>query len=132
MLFKKEERSDEFKQKCWEFIKWWADSETQTRYGREMEAVLGSSARHTTANTITFDQLPWNSQEMEVLKEQWSYTVKIPEVAGGYYTTRHITNAARKVYNDKEDPRETLRDYTKTINDEIVKKRLEFGLPVEE
>lgn len=132
MLFKKEGRSDEFKQKCWEFIKWWADSETQTRYGREMEAVLGSSARHTTANTITFDQLPWNSKEMEVLKEQWSYTVKIPEVAGGYYTTRHITNAARKVYNDKEDPRETLRDYAKTINDEIVKKRLEFGLPVEE
>lgn len=132
MLMKNEEHSEEFKQKCWEFIKWWANSETQTRYGREMEAVLGSSARHTTANTITFDQLPWNSKEMAVLKEQWSYTVKIPEVAGGYYTTRHITNAARKVYNDKEDPRETLRDYAKTINDEIEKKRLEFGLPVEE
>ena len=36
----------------------------------------------------------------------------------------------RKVTNDKTDPRETLLDYARTINEEIVKKRDEFGLPV--
>ena len=68
---------------------------------------------------------------MDVLKEQWSYTVQIPEVAGGYYVGRHVTNASRKVINTHADPRETLLDYANTINDEIEKKRLEFGLEVD-
>jgi hypothetical protein len=65
-----------------------------------------------------------------VLDEQWQWTVGLREVAGGYYTQRHITNAIRKVLNKNEDPRETLLDYTTTINQEIEKKRLEFGLTV--
>ncbi len=131
MILKNEDRSDEMTQKCWEFMKWWADSETQTRYGRELEAVMGSSARYQTANLISFEELPWSADQMAILKEQWSWTEQIPEVPGGYFVTRHITNAARKVYNEKQDPRETLLDYVDTINDEIEKKRIEFGLEVE-
>ena len=131
MILKDKERSDEMTQKCWEFMKWWADSETQTRYGRELEAVMGSSARYQTANLISFEELPWSADQMAILKEQWAWTEQIPEVPGGYFVTRHITNAARKVYNESQDPRETLLDYVDTINDEIEKKRIEFGLEVE-
>lgn len=131
MILKNKDRSDEMTQKCWEFMKWWADSETQTRYGRELEAVMGSSARYQTANLISFEELPWSADQMAILREQWSWTEEIPEVAGGYFVTRHITNAARKVQNEKRDPRETLLDYVDTINDEIEKKRIEFGLEVE-
>ncbi|MDD6034878.1 MAG: extracellular solute-binding protein [Lachnospiraceae bacterium] len=131
MLLKNKKRSDEMQQKCWEFLKWWGDSETQTRFGRELEAVMGSAARYQTANLISFEQLPWSADQMAILKEQRSWTEEVPEVAGGYYTTRHITNAARKVYNESEDPRETLLDYTDTINEEITKKRGEFGLEIE-
>lgn len=60
-----------------------------------------------------------------------TWAVGFREVAGGYYTTRHMTNAVRKVTNDKTDPRETLLDYARTINEEINKKRLEFGLPID-
>jgi hypothetical protein len=65
---------------------------------------------------------------MDVLKEQREWTVGLREVAGGYYTGRHITNAIRNVLTKKEDPRETLLDYATLINEEIEKKRLEFGL----
>ncbi len=131
MLLRQDDATEEFKQKCWEFMKWWGDSATQTRFGRELEAVLGSSARYQTANKISFEELAWSAKEMDVLKEQWSYTVQIPEVAGGYYVGRHVTNASRKVINTHADPRETLLDYANTINDEIEKKRLEFGLEVD-
>ena len=60
-----------------------------------------------------------------------AWGVGFPEIAGGYSTTRHMTNAIRKVINDKEDPRETLLTYTRTINEEIKIKRREFGLPLE-
>lgn len=118
------------KQNAWEFMKWWADTATQVRFGRELESVLGSSARYATANTEAFEQLSWSADQIEVLREQWDWTVGFREIAGGYYTSRHITNAVRKVMNDKEDPRETLLDYARTINEEITKKRIEFGMPV--
>lgn len=74
------------------------------------------------------EQLAWSSDQMKVLRQQWETTFGVPEIAGGYYTGRHLTNAVRKVINDNDDPRETLLDYTRTINEEIDKKRLEFGL----
>ncbi len=123
---------EELKQMSWEFMKWWAKADTQVRFGRELEALLGSSARYATANKEAFVQLAWKADDIKILSEQWDWTVGIEEIPGGYYTGRHITNAIRKVINDDEDPRETIIDYVITINDEITKKRKEFGLPVEE
>jgi len=131
MMIKKDDRSEEMTQNCWEFMKWWASADVQARYGRELEAVMGAAARFQTANKVAFEQLPWSVDQMAILKEQWSWAEEVPEVPGGYFVTRHITNAARKVYNEKQDPRETLLDYTDTINDEIKKKRAEFGLAIE-
>lgn len=125
------QESDAKKKLCWEFMKWWAKADTQVRFGREMESVMGASARYATANREAFDQLAWSKDQMKVLNEQWGYTFGVPEIAGGYYTSRHLTNATRKVINDNEDPRETLLDYTRTINEEIDKKRTEFGLETE-
>lgn len=47
---------------------------------------------------------------------------------GGYFTSRHFSNAFRKVIYQNENPRETLLEYTKEINAEITDKRNEFGL----
>lgn len=122
---------EEHKQKAWEFMKWWADADTQVRFGREIEALLGSSARYATANKEALVQLSWSADDIDVLIEQLEYTVGIREVPGGYYTGRHIANAVRKIINEKEDPRETILDYAITIDEELTKKRTEFGLPVE-
>ena len=42
-----------------------------------------------------------------------------------------IEKMAKKVLNDKDDTRETIIDYSIKIDEEIEKKRKEFGLPVE-
>ena len=126
------EESESLKQKSWEFMKWWADADTQVQFGREIEALLGASARYNTANKDAFVQLSWSADDIAVLDEQWNYTKGIREVPGGYYTGRHIANAIRKVMNDKDDTRETIIDYSIKIDDEITKKRKEFGLPVSE
>ena len=122
---------ENIKQNAWEFIKWWVSAESQVRFGRELESVLGSSARYTTANRDALKQLAWRSDQLAVLEEQQKSTVGFREIAGGYSTTRHMTNAIRKVINTKEDARETLLTYSRTINEEIAIKRKEFGLPVE-
>ena len=125
------QKDEQHKQNAWEFMKWWSQTETQIRFGREIEALLGSSARYATANINAFSQLAWSADDIEVLLDQWNQTVGIREVPGGYYTGRHITNAIRRVINKKEDARETIIDYAITINEELTKKRSEFGLPLE-
>ncbi len=115
----------------WEFMKWWANAETQVRFGREIEALLGSSARYATANRDAFANLSWSTEDIEVLDAQWDSTVGIREVPGGYFTGRHISNAIRKVINEKVDSRETIIDYSILIDEEIKKKRIEFGMPVD-
>ena len=129
MMIKQDNETN--KQNAWEFMKWWSRTDTQVRFGREIEALLGSSARYATANINAFSQLAWSVEDIEVLLAQWQQTVGIREVPGGYYTGRHITNAIRRVINKKEDPRETIIDYSITINEELTKKRIEFGLPTE-
>ncbi len=119
------------KQNAWTFMKWWVSADAQARFGREMESVLGSSARYATANKDALEMLAWSSDELAVLKEQQSWGRGFPEIAGGYSTTRHMTNAIRKVINEKDDPRETLLTYVHTINEEIEIKRKEFGLPLD-
>jgi len=130
MMIKTEDES--LKQKSWEFMKWWAQADTQVRFGREIEALLGSSARYATANRDAFEQLSWSQDDKELLKKQWESCKGIEEIPGGYYTGRHVTNALRKVIIEKTDPRETIIDYVIKINEEITKKRKEFGLPIEE
>nr|AHF26224.1 putative bacterial extracellular solute-binding protein [uncultured bacterium Contigcl_1792] len=119
------------KKNAWEFMKWWVSADAQVRFGREMESILGASARYQTANQDALVQLAWSDKQLKVLQEQMSQTRGFPEIAGGYSTQRHLINAVRKVINTKEDKRETLLNYARTINEEIKIKRREFNLPVD-
>lgn len=119
---------EKVKRNAWQFMQWWVSEDAQVRFGREIESVLGASARYATANKYAFEQLAWSAQQVEVIRTQMEWAIGYREVAGGYYTNRHITNAMRKVINDKTDQRETLLNYARTIDEEIIKKRSEFGL----
>lgn len=109
MMIRTEEEA--VRRDAWEFMKWWVSADTQVRFGRELEALLGASARYATANRDAFNRLSWSAEDIEVLNTQWDQTVGIPEIPGGYYTGRYITNAVRKVINEHVDPRETILDY---------------------
>ena len=120
------------RQDSWKFMKWWVSSDTQVRFGREIEALLGTSARYATANVEALKQLSWSSAQLKVLLTSIEESRGVPEVAGGYYTNRHMVNGMRKVINEKDDPREVLIDYARKINEELTRKRQEFNLPTEE
>lgn len=118
----------------WEFLKWWTSTETQTLYGREMESLMGASARVATANTEALANLSWPMRDYRALVEQMQYVRGIPQVPGGYYTWRNINNAFYTITTDtatnNTTPREALMDKVYYINAEINYKRTEFGLPL--
>ena len=157
------EASDSIRDASWEFLKWWTSTETQTLFGKEMEGILGSAARHSTANIAALKGLAWPKDDLSQLLKQWgfseesddtitvngkevaSFTVKnsdgqeypniygvhnMPNIAGSYISGREVENAFREVINNLINAKETLYEYANNINNEIDRKRAEFGLPL--
>ncbi|MCL2224556.1 MAG: extracellular solute-binding protein [Defluviitaleaceae bacterium] len=120
--------ASEMQDESWEFLKWWTSAETQLRFGREMESIMGEAARFPTANLEAFQILPWSTSQLQVLNEQRDWILGIPEVPGGYYVQRQLINVIRRVVSDNLDTRETLLDVQIVINRELINKRREFGL----
>ncbi|WP_235440146.1 ABC transporter substrate-binding protein [Paenibacillus sp. DMB20] len=119
------------KENAWAFIDWWTGKEAQLTYGREMEALMGAAARYPTANLEALRELPWPEKDYRQLIQQLEWVRGVPDVPGGYFTQRHLNNAFFKVLNEGANPRETLKDYVRTINQEITVKRREFQLPTD-
>ncbi len=115
---------------CWEFLKWWTSTDTQVTFSREMESLMGASARVATANTEAFVQLDWPVSDLETLLEQRENLLGIPQVPGSYITWRNINNAFYSVTTETDtvSPREELMDKVLLINEEIEFKRAEFDL----
>ena len=118
----------EKKDAAWEFLKWWSSEETQTRYGRELEAILGMGARWNTANVNAFYSLPWDARHERVIRAQMDAAEEQLIVPGGYFTGRHIINAWNRVCINNENARDALEKAVKDINKELHNKRVEFGL----
>lgn len=112
---------------AWKFLSWWMDYETQIKYGRELEATIGTSARWATANIDAFESLPWDETHLQIIKNQMAEANEQPIVLGGYFTTRHLVNAWNRVYMQNQNPRDALEEAVKEINKEIRNKHEEYG-----
>lgn len=119
-----------YPEESWEFLKWWTSAETQTMFGREMESLMGSSARVATANLEALENLAWPVDDYKELMAQFEQVKGIPQVPGGYYTWRNVNNAFYTVVTKKDTatPREELMDKVIYINAEIAYKMDELGL----
>jgi ABC-type glycerol-3-phosphate transport system substrate-binding protein len=124
-------KSAKNKDNAWEFMKWWTDTQAQVDFGKEIESILGTAARYNSANKEAVYNMPWKAEELEVLMSQWENLIGSPEMPGGYYLSRYLGFAFNNVVVDSKDPRETILDYVKLINEEIRYKRTELGLPVD-
>jgi ABC-type glycerol-3-phosphate transport system substrate-binding protein len=120
-------KQSKHQEEAWEFLKWWTSTDTQMRFGRELEALLGVEARWNTANKEAFQGLPWKKEHLKIIMDQLKWAKEQPIVLGGYFTTRHITNAWNRVALSNVDPRDSLEQAVKDINKELRTKQEEYG-----
>lgn len=121
----------EKKELAWEFMKWFMSAEVQSSYAVQMESILGTCAKVASANVEALSDMTWSSSEYTELFSQLESVDAVPQVPGGYYLSRIITFAFNRVYNNDENPKEVLSDYIKELNEELTRKRVEFGLESE-
>lgn len=108
---------------AYEFMRWWIDSKTQTEFGRQVESVLGKSARYNTANSVTFEQLNWTGRELEVLREARCDVSDTPQTMVTYYVSRCVSNAFRRVVYSYEKPRDVIYRYSDDLDLEFDRKK---------
>ena len=118
--------NSDYIEEAWTFLKWWTESTTQSRYANELEAVMGTGARYATANIEAMQTVEWSRDIKAALAEQQNNLVGMPNIAGGYYTSRNYDFAFRDVVYNGKNLRETLADATTSITNEIEDKRTEF------
>lgn len=124
-------KTTELPSESWEFVKWFTSADAQYKYATAIENKQGISGRYASANIEAFNKLSWSSEALETLNKQRETAMSIEQVPGGYFLNRHINNIFRKVINQDANVRETVNEYTDIINDELTKKRKEFGLEVD-
>ncbi len=113
---------------AFEFMKWWAGSEIQTKYGKELEATMGVAGRYTPANKVALNNLGWSTSEKEVLNKMLDEVILVPQVPGNYLLVRSLTTAFRSAVTGKSRATRALTIADKEINDELKRKRQEFNL----
>ena len=116
------------KDNAWTFMKWWTREDTQGRYALEVESILGPAAKLATANVNALEALSWTADEYAALSAQMNNLVGTPEIPGGYYTARAIDFAFSATYTGKEKAVDALLNNIIAIDEEIARKRHEFGL----
>ena len=113
---------------AWSFLKWWCSAEVQAKYGNRLEMLMGKASRYNPAATEAIALLPWTENQVKLLTKQRAAVVEVPEVVGGYYSARGIDNAFKNVVLNKKNYREELLQQSVIINNELTRKRKEFGL----
>ena len=118
----------EYPDEAWEFLKWYMDAETQTRYANDLIAYIGSTVRWFSANVEAFDSLSWDVNLRTVVTEQRKWVHSNPNAIGGYITARHVENARVRSVIQGMNYRESLEKAAEDITREMRIKQEEFKM----
>ncbi|MBO5144774.1 MAG: extracellular solute-binding protein [Lachnospiraceae bacterium] len=123
------ESTPEREQQAWEFVKWWSSAEVQAEFGQRLQITYGDEYFWNTANAEAFAQLPWDSDDKEVILEQIGWTLEAPRALASYMVEREISDAYNLVVLDAKAStvREALDDAQKSVKRETQRKLEEFG-----
>ena len=116
----------EREQKAWEFVRWWSSTEVQAEFGQTLQITYGTEYMWTSANMDAFMQLPWDTQDKEIVREQMSHVVDVARVPGTYLLEREISNAFNDIVVNKKTAQARIDKAVKTIDREIERKLEEF------
>ncbi len=116
------------KKEAWEFLKWWTSSETQLDYNNNIESILGSISRVTTANTDALEKMTWDEADLDIIVKQRDNTKELYEIPGGYYITRAVDQAYWAVVNNTVDnAKDAMVQWNEIANREIARKIKEYS-----
>ena len=116
------------KEAAWEFLKWWNSEVTQMEFAAQVEARIGTQARWMTANRNAFATLAFDRETKRVIQEAFAATTEQPIVLGGYFTSRHLTNALNRCIINHQPVRDSTEEMVEQINVELKRRQESQGI----
>ena len=114
-------------QEAWEFLKWWTSADTQVRYSRNVESLLGMLGRPQTSNVEAFSRLSWDGDARQSILDQWAQVQELPEIPGSYYVTRSVDQAYWEVINGTANVKDAVVKWSRSADSEITRKIREYS-----
>ena len=114
-------------QEAWEFLKWWTSADTQVRYSRNVESLLGMLGRPQTSNVEAFSRLSWDGDARQSILDQWVQVQELPEIPGSYYVTRSVDQAFWEVINGTANVKDAVVKWSRSADSEISRKIREYS-----
>ncbi len=120
-------KTSELQDEAWEFLKWWTRADTQLMYNNNVESIIGTISRTTTATLEAFSEMDWEEDDLQILLQQREWIEEIPEVPGSYYVSRSIDQAFWNVINNNGRVKDILDKQTAISTMEIQRKIDEYA-----
>lgn len=117
----------EREQQAWEFMDWWSTAEVQAEFGQRLQILYGDEYIWPTANLEAFANLPYPTDDKEIIIEQAQYILEAPRLLGGYMMERETSNAFNDIVVNGETVRSRIDEAVKTVKRETERKLEEFG-----
>lgn len=114
-------------QNSWKYLQWWVNTDAQARFGKEQVAIMGTAAKYNTANVEALMAQSWTAQEKKNLEQQFKSLKGTPMSPGNYIVARYTNFAFYAVVDDDEVASEAMLGYVDDINNELTRKRKEYG-----
>ncbi len=111
---------------AWEFLKWYSSEDIQYRFSKNLESVMGVSARRAPSNMAAMERLGWDDNTLNELITQRSKIVEIPEIPGSYYVSRSIDQIYWNVADGGQDVQTMLTKWGTEADKEIERKIKEY------
>ncbi|NMB96199.1 MAG: hypothetical protein GYA02_06260, partial [Clostridiaceae bacterium] len=73
--------------------------------------------------------LAWDRHDLDVIEYMFGWAQEMPIVLGGYFTSRHISNAWNRIIIEGMNVRESLEMAVEDINKELRMKQEEYAVP---
>lgn len=123
------ESTPEREEMAWEFVKWWSSAQMQAEFGQRLQITYGDEYYWNTANIEAFSELPWDTDDKEIIAEQLTWTMEAPRALASYMVERELSDAYNSVVlgTDTSNVREALDEAQKNIKRETLRKLEEFG-----
>ncbi len=117
----------ERERKAWEYMDWWSTAEVQAEFGQRLQILYGDEYIWPTANLEAFGNLPYPTDDKDIIIEQAQYMLEAPRLLGGYMMERETSNAFNDIVVNGETVRSRIDDAVKTVKRETMRKLEEFG-----
>ena len=126
MLFRTDEEREA---QGWEFIRWWMDIETQTRFALDLDFSLGQEFRWFSSMPEVVRAIPWDENDRRTILTQLEWFKGIPYAPGGsYMLERDMRNALTDVVIDGRNPRDALTHAIRSTRQEMLRVQRRFDI----